>query len=133
MTSTAKPDVIVVGSGIIGIACAHYLSATGLRVTVIDQGTIGGACSHGNCGYICPSHVLPLTEPGAIGTALKSLFNPQAPFRVKLRLSPALVKWMWQFATDPQVIRTVSSMVLGRGVPSRPTIVSTRRDSASVR
>ena len=76
--ATSHPDVIVVGSGIIGIACAHYLSATGLRVTVIDQGTIGGACSHGNCGYICPSHVLPLTEPGAIGTALKSLFNQGA-------------------------------------------------------
>ena len=98
MTSTAKPDVIVVGSGIIGIACAHYLSAAGLRVTVIDQGTIGGACSHGNCGYICPSHVLPLTEPGAIGTAVKSLFTPNAPFRVKPRLSLAFVKWMWQFA-----------------------------------
>ena len=98
MTSTARPDVIVVGSGIIGIACAHYLSAAGLRVTVIDQGTIGGACSHGNCGYICPSHVLPLTEPGAIGTALKSLFNPQAPFRVKPRISSAMAKWMWQFA-----------------------------------
>ena len=98
MTSTVKSDVIVVGAGIVGIACAHYLSASGLRVTVIDQGTIGGACSHGNCGYICPSHVLPLTEPGAIGTAVKSLFNPKAPFRVKPRLSPALLKWMWQFA-----------------------------------
>jgi len=98
VTSTARPDVIVVGSGIIGIACAHYLSAAGLRVTVIDQGTIGGACSHGNCGYICPSHVLPLTEPGAIGTALKSLFNPQAPFRVKPRMSSAMAKWMWHFA-----------------------------------
>ena len=94
MTSNAKSDVIVAGSGIIGIACAHYLSAAGLRVTVFDQGTIGGACSHGNCGYICPSHVLPLTEPGAIGTALKSLFNSKAPFRVKPRLSPAMLKWM---------------------------------------
>jgi D-amino-acid dehydrogenase len=98
VTSSGQPDVIVVGSGIIGIACAHYLNADGLQVTVIDQGTIGGACSHGNCGYICPSHVLPLTEPGAIGTALKSLFNPNAPFRVKPRCSPALLKWMWQFA-----------------------------------
>ncbi len=98
MSSTAKSDVIVVGSGIIGIACAHYLNAAGLGVTVIDQGTIGGACSHGNCGYICPSHVLPLTEPGVIGTALRSLFNPKAPFRVKPRLSPDMAKWMWQFA-----------------------------------
>jgi len=99
VTSSRQPDVIVVGSGIIGIACAHYLNAAGLQVTVIDQGTIGGACSYGNCGYICPSHVMPLTEPGAIGTALKSLFNPHAAFRVKPRFSPALLKWMWQFAS----------------------------------
>ncbi len=98
MTAAENADVIVVGSGVIGIACAHYLSAAGLRVTVIDQSAIGGACSHGNCGYICPSHVLPLTEPGAIGTAMKSLLNPRAPFRVKPRLSPALWNWMWQFA-----------------------------------
>lgn len=93
-----RPDVIVVGAGVIGVACAHYLAASGLRVTVIDQGTIGGACSGGNCGYICPSHVLPLTEPGAVGVALRSLFNPSAPFRVKPRLDPALWNWMWQFA-----------------------------------
>jgi D-amino-acid dehydrogenase len=99
MTSAARhDDVLIVGAGIIGIACAHYLSNAGLRVTVIDQGRVAGGCSHGNCGFICPSHVLPLTEPGAIGTALKSLFNPRAPFRVKPRLSPALWQWLWQFA-----------------------------------
>ncbi|MBI1311059.1 FAD-dependent oxidoreductase [bacterium] len=91
-------SVIIVGAGIVGIACAHYLSESGLRVTVIDRGTIAGACSHANCGYICPSHVLPLTEPGVIGVALRSLLNPRAPFRVKPRISPALWNWMFQFA-----------------------------------
>jgi len=91
-------SVIVVGAGIIGIACAHYLSKAGFRVTVIDRGAIAGGCSHANCGYICPSHVLPLTEPGAFRVAIKSLFNPHAPFRFKPRFSPALWNWMWQFA-----------------------------------
>jgi D-amino-acid dehydrogenase len=99
MSSSLQSDrAIVVGSGIIGIACAHYLTKAGLRVTVIDRETIAGACSHANCGYICPSHVLPLTEPGAIRTALKSMFTPNAPFRIKPRFSPALWNWMWQFA-----------------------------------
>ncbi len=98
MTMGGRHDVMIVGAGIIGIACGHYLSKAGRRVTVIDQGRVADGCSHGNCGFICPSHVLPLTEPGAIGTALKSLFNPRAPFRVKPRLSPALWQWMWQFA-----------------------------------
>lgn len=99
MTSqTGNDRVVVVGAGIVGIACAHYLSKAGFSVTVIDRNTVAGACSHGNCGYICPSHVLPLTEPGAIGMAISSLLDRNAPFRVKPRLSPALWNWMWQFA-----------------------------------
>lgn len=99
MTMVSVADrVVIVGGGIIGIACAHYLNQSGLHVLVLDRGRIGGECSSGNCGYICPSHVLPLTEPGAIKTALRSLLNPRSPFRVKPRLSPAFWNWMWQFA-----------------------------------
>jgi D-amino-acid dehydrogenase len=83
---------------VVGIACAYYLSEAGYSVTVIDQFTIAGACSNGNLGYICPSHVLPLTEPGAVGTAIRSFFQPDAPFRVKPRLSIEFINWMWQFA-----------------------------------
>jgi D-amino-acid dehydrogenase len=90
--------VVIVGAGIIGIACAHFLSREGFQVTVIDKGTVAGACSHGNCGYICPSHVLPLTQPSAIREALASVFNPKAAFRVKPRFSPAFWNWLWQFA-----------------------------------
>lgn len=91
-------SVLVVGGGIVGIACAHYLNRAGFEVTVIDKGRPGGACSYANCGYICPSHVPPLTEPGAFKVALKSLFNSRSPFRVKPSLSPALLTWMVQFA-----------------------------------
>ncbi len=95
--SLDNESVVIVGAGIIGIACAHYLSQAGLKVTVIDRGTIANACSHGNCGYVCPSHVLPLTQPGAILEAMASFFNPKAAFRVKPRFSPAFWNWMWQF------------------------------------
>jgi D-amino-acid dehydrogenase len=96
--SSQNESVLVVGAGIIGIACAHYLSRAGFKVTVIDQGTIAKACSYGNCGYICPSHILPLTEPDAIQKAIASFFTPEAAFRVKPRWSPAFWNWMWQFA-----------------------------------
>jgi D-amino-acid dehydrogenase len=91
-------SVIIVGGGVIGIACAHYLNRAGLSVTLIEKDILAGACSHGNCGFICPSHVLPLTEPGAIQMAMKSLLKPSSPFRVKPRLSPSLWHWMFQFA-----------------------------------
>jgi D-amino-acid dehydrogenase len=80
--------VVIVGAGIIGIACAHFLlSRAGFQVTLIDKGTVAGACSQSNCGYICPSHVLPLAQPSAIREALVSILNPRAAFRVKPRLS----------------------------------------------
>jgi D-amino-acid dehydrogenase len=91
-------SVTIVGAGVVGIACAHYLHNAGLQVRLIDRGTAGGACSYANCGYICPSHVLPLTEPAAIKSAIKSLFNPRSAFRVKPSVSPSLWNWMFQFA-----------------------------------
>lgn len=97
-TKSNSIDVLVVGAGIIGIACAHYLMQAGYRVTVIDQKTIGSGCSASNCGHISPSHVLPLTEPGAISLGFKSLFDSDAAFRIKPQLSLSLIRWMFEFA-----------------------------------
>lgn len=91
-------QVLVIGGGIIGIASAWYLQQGGFGVTLIDKGKVGDACSRGNCGYICPSHVLPLTVPGAIATGLRSLVTPSAPFRVKPQIRASLIAWMWNFA-----------------------------------
>lgn len=93
----ASDSVIIVGAGHIGIACAHYLRKDGYDVTVIDRSTVGGACSDANCGFLVPSHVLPLTAPDAIWTGMKSVFQPAAAFRVKPQLRPELYRWMFEF------------------------------------
>jgi D-amino-acid dehydrogenase len=90
-------SVIVVGAGHIGIACAHYLSQDGYDVTVIDQGLIGDACSRANCGFVAPSHVMPLTTPQSLRDGIKSLFNSKAAFRVKPQLRASLYRWLFQF------------------------------------
>lgn len=41
--ATARPQVVVIGAGIIGSACAYYAARAGCRVTVFDAGEIGGA------------------------------------------------------------------------------------------
>ncbi|MFC6619014.1 NAD(P)/FAD-dependent oxidoreductase [Deinococcus radiophilus] len=43
-------DVIVIGGGIIGAACAFRLSEAGLRVTVLDRGAAPGRGSSGRSG-----------------------------------------------------------------------------------
>ena len=90
-------SVIVVGAGHIGIACAHYLRQDGHDVTVIDKSTVGGGCSQANCGFLVPSHVLPLTAPEAIWTGMKSVVQPGAAFRVKPQLRVELYRWMLEF------------------------------------
>ena len=54
--------VVIIGGGVIGASCAYYLARSGWAVTVADRGAFGMGCSHGNCGFVCPSHVLPLAE-----------------------------------------------------------------------
>src|SRR5687767_10032773 len=92
-------QVVVVGGGVIGAACAYFLSQEGWKVTVLDQGGFGKGCSHGNCGFVCPSHVLPLAAPGAIRMAFTSLFQANAAFRVKPRLDFLLWSWFRKFAS----------------------------------
>lgn len=93
-----RDSIIVIGAGHIGIACAHYLSEDGYDVTVIDQGEVGGACSQANCGFIVPSHVLPLTTPDALSKGLLSVIQPRAAFRIKPQFRRALLRWMLEFS-----------------------------------
>ena len=80
---------MVIGGGVIGVSCVHYLLRDGWQVTLLDRAGIGSGSSHGNCGFICPSHVLPLAEPGMVMKGIKSLFARNSPFAIKPRLDPA--------------------------------------------
>lgn len=93
-----SPDVLILGGGVVGLACALYLLESGRSVTVLEQGAPGGGSSHGNCGTLTPSHAVPLAMPGTLGTALKWLFRPDAPLRIRPRLDPALARWLLMFA-----------------------------------
>jgi D-amino-acid dehydrogenase len=91
-------QVVVVGGGVVGAACAYYLAKAGRAVTLVEQRSFGSGCSHGNCGYVCPSHVLPLARPGALRETLKTLFVKNSPLLVRWRLDPSMWRWFWQFA-----------------------------------
>jgi D-hydroxyproline dehydrogenase subunit beta len=49
---TSRPDAIVVGAGIVGAACAYYLSRHGRRVTVVDAAFAGGGSTAAGMGHI---------------------------------------------------------------------------------
>lgn len=94
----SRQSVVVIGGGVVGSACAYYLSKEGYRVTIIEKNEFGSGCSHGNCGFVCPSHLLPLAEPGAISSTIKALFRRNSPFSVKPRFDLRLWSWLLKFA-----------------------------------
>ncbi|EQD57093.1 FAD dependent oxidoreductase domain protein, partial [mine drainage metagenome] len=79
---SSKNDVLILGAGVIGLACALQLLRDGAQVTVIEQTAPGAGASHGNCGTITPSHAPPLTAPGVVLRALRSLLRADAPLRI---------------------------------------------------
>jgi D-amino-acid dehydrogenase len=83
---------------VVGAGCAYYLTRCGWAVEILDRGGFGRACSHGNCGFVCPSHVLPLARPGAVWSTLRAMLHKDAPFFIKPRLDPALWNWLLTFA-----------------------------------
>ena len=93
-----RSDALILGGGVIGLACALYLLRAGRAVTVIEKDVVGGATSHGNCGTITPSHAVPLAMPGMVAQGLRWLLKADAPFRIAPRLDFALLEWLLQFA-----------------------------------
>lgn len=81
----------------VGAACAYYLSLEGARVRILDAGKFGAGCSHGNCGFVCPSHVLPLATPGAIGKVIGAIVRGSGALSIRLRWDFALWRWLWNF------------------------------------
>jgi glycine/D-amino acid oxidase-like deaminating enzyme len=55
-------DAVVIGAGIVGAACAHYLATAGLRVLVVDRGQIAGGTTGAGEGNILVSDKQPGPE-----------------------------------------------------------------------
>ncbi len=87
----------IIGGGIIGLSSAFYLHKAGWQVTVLDKGDFSDNCSYGNCGYICPSHFIPLATPGVVKQGLKWMWNSKSPFYVQPRLDWNLINWGLKF------------------------------------
>ena len=96
--TTDRADVLIVGAGVAGLACALALLERGRGVRVIDAGTVGSGASHGNCGTLTPSHAPPLAAPGTIAHALRWMLTPDAPLYIPPRFDPGLWRWLLGFA-----------------------------------
>src|SRR5579864_7574972 len=69
---TPSPDTIVIGGGIIGASIARKLALAGLRVTLVDAGSIGGEASWAGAGMLAPGGEIVSREPW-LDLALESM------------------------------------------------------------
>lgn len=94
----SRSDVLILGGGVIGLACAYYLLKSGATVRILEQGTPGCGSSHGNCGTITPSHAAPLAMPGMLTVALRSMLRADAPLYLNPRFDGPRLRWLLGFA-----------------------------------
>lgn len=89
--------VVILGSGVVGVASAWYLAKAGHEVTVIDRQP-GPALetSAANAGQISPGYAAPWAAPGVPLKAIKWMFQRHAPLAVRLDGSSFQLRWMWQ-------------------------------------
>jgi len=90
-------DIVVIGGGIVGAACASELAERGARVTLIDKSEPGHGCSYGNAGWITPCFAVPLPMPGMFWKSMKWLLDPESPLHIKPRASWELARWLLRF------------------------------------
>ncbi|MBN5318495.1 D-amino acid dehydrogenase [Serratia marcescens] len=89
--------VVILGSGVVGVASAWYLAKAGHEVTVIDRQP-GPALetSAANAGQISPGYAAPWAAPGVPLKAIKWMFQRHAPLAIRLDGSSFQLNWMWQ-------------------------------------
>ena len=72
--SAARGELLVIGGGMVGLACAVRLQAAGWRVTVVDPEDPAPAASLGNAGHIALEQVEPLASPATVRSAVRRHF-----------------------------------------------------------
>jgi len=86
----------VIGTGVVGLACAAWAQMRGHVVKLIDPGGPGEGCSAGNAGLFSLSSFVPLGLPGAWRSAPGWLADPRGPLAIRAAYLPRLLPWLWQ-------------------------------------
>src|SRR6218665_1867225 len=86
--------VLVLGSGVIGVASAYYLAKAGHEVVVVDrQAGAGLETSFANAGELSYGYASPWAGPGIPQKAIKWLLMTDGPLVLRPKLDPRM--WIW--------------------------------------
>jgi D-amino-acid dehydrogenase len=86
--------VLVLGSGVIGVASAYQLALSGHEVTVVDrQPAAALETSYGNAGEVSPGYSAPWAGPGVPVKAIKWLLMHHRPLVIRPHLDLDFIRW----------------------------------------
>jgi len=95
---SSHSDVVIIGGGVIGLACAHYLTEQGIQVRIIEKNKIGKGSSHGNCGLLYFSDIKPLCSPGTVSHEIARTLMGTSPLYIKPSFDIKRLLWLLRFA-----------------------------------
>ncbi|MFL9823597.1 D-amino acid dehydrogenase [Rhodoplanes sp. SY1] len=94
-------NVLVLGAGVVGTACAHYLHRAGHTVTVVERRSGAGLeTSFGNAGGVCPGFAGPWAAPGMPMKGLRWMLKRYAPLAMRPTFDPYQYAWLLDFVQN---------------------------------
>lgn len=90
-------DVFVLGAGMVGAGCAHYLQESGKTVALVDKGAPGMQTSHGNAGIIQREAIQPYAFPRQLSVILTAAANRRTDIRYQLPAVPSFIRPLSQY------------------------------------
>lgn len=126
-----KPDVIVLGAGIVGVSTAYHLSRQGLDVLVVDRLPGAGLdTSFANGGQVSVCHAEPWANPKAPLKILKWLGRDDSPLLFRPRFDPGQWLWLmsWMAECMPNRARANTRRILELALESRGWIQRIRAE-----
>src|SRR4051794_8177413 len=117
------PDVVIVGAGMVGAACAFYAARAGLDVVVVDRGPVAGGTTGAGEGNLLVSDKEPGPEldlallSARLWSALARDFGPAVEYQAKgglvVATSPGSLTALERFADGQRAAGVVAEPVDG--------------------
>ena len=131
----ARADVIVLGSGMVGVSVALHLQRRGRNVVVIDRREAGEETSYGNAGLIQHEAVFPYAFAREFGVILSYAMNCRRDAVYHLAALPRIAPWLfryWQNATPERIERSTQALapLMTRCVEEHDALIAKAGDAA---
>ena len=92
-----KHEIVVIGSGMVGISCAIELQKKGYNVTIMDNKGLGKGTSSKNACVLTSSYVVPFSNPTLLPKIPGYMFMKDSPLRIRYSYLPFTIPFLARF------------------------------------